>query len=93
MKANFSFGKNGIEVEVAGRLDCQVVTSRCARALDDVNAALDAALDHPIGCEPLETLAAGKKTGVGFALWRGANDERAGIKAFSIDWAELELEG
>ena len=38
-------------------------------------------------------LAAGKKTGVGFALWRGANDERAGIKAFSIDWAELELEG
>ena len=37
-------------------------------------------------------LAAGKKTGVGFALWRGANDERAGIKAFSIDWTELELE-
>ena len=37
-------------------------------------------------------LAAGKKTGVGFALWRGGNDERAGTKAFSIDWTELELE-
>ena len=37
-------------------------------------------------------LAAGKKTGVGFALWRGGNNERAGIKAFSIDWTELELE-
>ena len=37
-------------------------------------------------------LTAGKKTGVGFALWRGANEERAGIKAFSIDWTELELE-
>ena len=37
-------------------------------------------------------LAAGKSTGVGFALWRGANDERAGLKAFSIDWTELELE-
>ena len=37
-------------------------------------------------------LAAGKKTGIGFALWRGSNDERAGIKAFSIDWVELELD-
>lgn len=38
---------------------------------------------------PLE---AGKKTRVGFALWRGDNDERAGIKAFSIDWTELVLD-
>ena len=37
-------------------------------------------------------LAAGKKTGVGFALWHGGNDECAGIKAFSIDWAELALD-
>lgn len=37
-------------------------------------------------------LAAGKKTGIGFALWRGGNDERAGIKAFSIDWADLALD-
>lgn len=37
-------------------------------------------------------LAAGMKTGVGFALWRGNNEERAGIKSFSIDWTALELE-
>ena len=37
-------------------------------------------------------LLAGQKTGIGFALWYGGNDERAGIKAFSIDWAELALE-
>lgn len=36
---------------------------------------------------------AGKSTRIGFALWRGANGERAGIKAFSIDWTELALEG
>lgn len=37
-------------------------------------------------------LVAGKKTQIGFAVWLGANDERAGIKAFSIDWAELALD-
>lgn len=37
-------------------------------------------------------LLAGKKTGIGFALWHGGNDERAGIKAFSVDWADLALD-
>ncbi len=37
-------------------------------------------------------LQAGARTGVGFAVWRGANDERAGIKAFSIDWTEMTLD-
>ena len=35
---------------------------------------------------------AGQATRIGFALWRGANSERAGIKAFSIDWMDLSLE-
>lgn len=34
----------------------------------------------------------GKETKVGFALWSGANDERAGLKAFSIDWIPLSVE-
>ncbi len=38
---------------------------------------------------PLEV---GATTGVGFAAWRGSNDERAGIKAFSVDWTELVLD-
>lgn len=37
-------------------------------------------------------LVAGARTGVGFAAWRGPNEERAGIKAFSGDWTELELD-
>jgi len=41
---------------------------------------------------PGARLTAGAKTGIGFAVWHGGNDERAGIKAFSIDWTELALE-
>lgn len=37
-------------------------------------------------------LLAGATTGIGFAVWQGANDERAGIKAFSVDWMELALD-
>ncbi len=54
--------KDGIEVSVPDGFDCQVVRSRAARALDDAAGALDAALDSPIGCEPLAKLAAGKRT-------------------------------
>ncbi len=62
MKAHFSFGKNGIEVAVPDALDCRVVRSRTAAALEDETAAINLALDHPIGSLPLATLAAGKKT-------------------------------
>jgi nickel-dependent lactate racemase len=62
METHFSFGKNGIEVSVPERFACQVVRSRCASAIADISGALDAALDHPIGCEPLLKLAAGTKT-------------------------------
>ena len=62
MKARFSFGKGGIDVTVPEGFRTQVIMSHTAQALDDEQAALDAALDAPIGCEPLLTLAAGKKT-------------------------------
>ena len=67
MKTHFSFGKNGIEVSVPDLFACQVVKSRTAAALADgprwaLGNALEAALDHPIGCEPLAALAEGKKT-------------------------------
>jgi nickel-dependent lactate racemase len=62
MKTHFSFGKSGIEVSVPEGFAYQVIRSRSAAALEDEAAALDAALDHPIGCEPLVALAAGKKT-------------------------------
>lgn len=62
MKTQFSFGKSGIEVSVPDGYDCQVVRSHTAAAVGDASAALAGALDHPIGCEPLVKLAAGKRT-------------------------------
>jgi len=62
MKTHFSFGKNGIEVSVPDGFAYQVIRSRCAADLENETAAIDAALDEPIGCEPLAVLAKGKKT-------------------------------
>jgi len=62
METQFAFGKNGIDVEVPNGFAYQVVRSRATPALNDVTGALNAALDHPIHSEPLEKLAAGKRT-------------------------------
>ncbi len=62
MKAQFSFGKDGLDVSVPDNYMVQVVDSHSAAALLDAGSALDAALDDPIGCEPLVKLAAGKRT-------------------------------
>jgi nickel-dependent lactate racemase len=62
MKTRFAFGRKGIDVAVPDGFECQVIRSRSARAIEDVPTALDAALDCPIGCEPLTVLAAGKKS-------------------------------
>ena len=62
MKTQFAFGKNGIEVAVPEGFEYQVIRSRSAKPLSDVQAALESALDNPIGCQPLSALAAGKKT-------------------------------
>jgi len=62
MKTLFSFGKVGIEIPVPDRFEYHEIRSRTAAALEDEVAAVEWALDHPIGCEPLAALAAGKKT-------------------------------
>ena len=62
MKEQFSFGKRGIEVSIQEGFESVVVRSRSAGAIGDVGAALEAALDGPIGCEGLAKLAAGKRT-------------------------------
>ena len=38
-------------------------------------------------------LVPGETTQIGFAVWNGSNEERAGIKAVSVDWTDFELEG
>src|ERR1700723_4072459 len=62
LKTHFSFGKKGIELSVPDGFEYQVIRSHTATALKDWAAELDKSLDHPIGCEPLAALAAGKKT-------------------------------
>jgi DMSO reductase family type II enzyme heme b subunit len=37
-------------------------------------------------------LAPGAVSKIAFAVWQGSDQERAGLKAFSPDWQELELD-
>ncbi len=46
----------------------------------------------PLESEATAPLAAGSETKVGFAIWNGANRERAGIKAVSPNWVPVELD-
>jgi lactate racemase len=62
MKVRFSFGKSGIDVSVPDSYRTQVILSQTAHAVGNELAALNAALDRPIGCHPLTELAAGKET-------------------------------
>jgi DMSO reductase family type II enzyme heme b subunit len=38
------------------------------------------------------TLVAGASTLIGFAVWNGTNEERAGLKAVSKDWTPLDID-
>src|ERR1700678_988617 len=62
MQIHFAFGKHGLDLALPDGPRYEVIESRSASALPDVKAALDAALDHPIGGKPLVALARGKKT-------------------------------
>jgi len=62
MKVNFAFGRNGIDVSLPEGFNYQLIESRTAPALTNAHAAIEAALDNPIGCPPLTTLAAGKRS-------------------------------
>jgi nickel-dependent lactate racemase len=62
MQIRFAFGQHGLDVTLPAGPRYEVIESRSASPLPDVAAALDAALDHPIGSKPLSALAAGKKT-------------------------------
>jgi nickel-dependent lactate racemase len=62
MQIRFAFGQHGLDVNLPDGPRYEVIESRSASPLPDVAAALDAALDRPIGSKPLRELAAGKKT-------------------------------
>jgi lactate racemase len=62
METHFAFGKHGLRFSLPNGPEYQVIESRTASALTDVDAALASALDAPIGCRPLIELAGGKRT-------------------------------
>ena len=62
MRVDLAFGKTGLAVELPEGYSYQVLEARSAQALDNQIAAIEHALDHPIGTLPLTELARGKKT-------------------------------
>ena len=38
------------------------------------------------------TLSIGQTAQIGFAVWNGSNEERAGLKAVSVDWTPLQID-
>ena len=62
MKTRFAFGGTGIDVETPDDVATTVIRSRCAPALGDATAAIDAALDQPIGRPSLLQMATGKRS-------------------------------
>ena len=62
MMTKFAFGKTGIDVAIPDGFTSTVIRSRSAPALGDATAAIEAALDRPIGSASLAALAAGKKS-------------------------------
>ena len=62
MQVDFAFGKTGLSLHLPEGFDYQLLEARSAAPLPDWSAALEAALDAPIGAPPLTELARGKKT-------------------------------
>ena len=62
MNTTIAFGKQGLALTLPDGPDYTVLKTHAAPPITDVQAALAAALDAPIGCAPLVELAKGKAT-------------------------------
>jgi nickel-dependent lactate racemase len=62
MNVDLAFGREGLTVALPDGPRYQVLHSRAAQPLHDALAAIEHALDHPIGCAPLSQMAQGRKT-------------------------------
>jgi len=60
MRAALAFGKIGLQVELPAGFEYRVLEARSATPLSDEGAAIEEALDDPIGMPPVEELAKGK---------------------------------
>jgi nickel-dependent lactate racemase len=62
VQAHFSFGKHGLNVTLPDGPDYELLESRSAPPIAEIDSALAQALDRPIGCAPLAELARGKRS-------------------------------
>jgi nickel-dependent lactate racemase len=62
MKINLAFGRTGLTLELPEGFEYRVLEARSAVPLDDAAAAIQQALDAPIGCPPLAEMARGKRS-------------------------------
>ncbi|HWR52472.1 MAG TPA: nickel-dependent lactate racemase [Bryobacteraceae bacterium] len=60
MRINLAFGKTGLALDLPSGFEYRVLEARSAQPLESAAAALDAAVDTPIGTLPLEELARGQ---------------------------------
>jgi len=60
MRAQLAFGRTGLEVDLPDGPNYVFLEARSATPLPDATRAIEAALDSPIGCPPLEAVARGK---------------------------------
>ena len=62
MRVDFAFGKTGLLVDLPMEFRYRVLAPRSAHPLAEPVAAVEAALDSPIGAAPLEQLARGRQS-------------------------------
>lgn len=62
MRVNFAFGKTGLDVELPAGPNYRLLEARWAKPVEDAGAAIEAALDAPVGTVPLVELAKGCKS-------------------------------
>src|SRR5580704_5171857 len=62
MKVDLAFGKTKLAADLPAGFRYRVLEARSATPVDDARAAIEHALDHPIGRAPLQELATGKRS-------------------------------
>lgn len=73
-------------------IEGEVITARAAHDGEFWTVILRRALRVDAHAGELVQIEAGQRLNTAFAVWEGSNLERAGIKAFSPQWLELEIE-
>ncbi len=74
------------------RREDPALASKAAHARGKWSLVISRSVNGGAAPEGTAELAPGASSKIAFAIWQGANQERAGVKAFSPDWHNLELE-